>query len=239
MVAVGRSFTWVLPAGRRPTRQSGGPRTPAAPRPAASDLLACAFTVTLAFMHTVREYAYVPIRPRKELRQAREASLLSLRDLAERSGKSLSTIARIEAGVSSPSAKVLDELLHHCGRRLIVVPLDTPHQPEPESQMSPIIPPPAPTAYPNPRNDDPWDSDAVWWLMEKDPTWKRVPLFECLRRQPGRLKNDAHRVEAAAALARRYGVIQHEVYDAGLGRKVVRLIRTDPDAPDYPADRLP
>lgn len=184
----------------------------------------------------------VLIIPRKELRSAREASNLSLRDLAERSGKSLSTVARIESGLTSPSAKLLDELLHHCERRLAVIPLEVPSDPE-KTNMSVTVPaePSPPSEYPNPRGDDPWDSDAVWWLMSKPDAghWKRIPFFECLRRQPGRLENDADRVEAAAALARKYGVIQHQVYDRRRGKTIVRLIRTDAAAPEYPTDRLP
>ena len=61
--------------------------------------------------------------------------------------------------------------------------------------------------------------------------------MECLRRQPNRVKNQPQRVEEAAELARRHGVIQNSSYNANVGKSVVRLIRTDPGAPSYPAER--
>jgi len=94
-----------------------------------------------------------------------------------------------------------------------------------------------PTAYPNPRNDNPWDNDAVHWLLDKPDVaaaFKRVPLFECLRCQPGRVRNQPHRVEEAARLARRHGVVQRQELDERLGKRIVRLYRTDADRPRYP-----
>jgi hypothetical protein len=58
--------------------------------------------------------------------------------------------------------------------------------------------------------------------------------MECARRQPSRLKDDAPRVARAAELCRRHGVKQLEVDDSSLGKYVVRLQRTDGDAPKYP-----
>lgn len=101
--------------------------------------------------------------------------------------------------------------------------------------------PEPPTVYPNPRSDDPWDSDAIGYLLAQPQVahqWKRVPLFECLRRQANRMENDPQRVIAAAELARLHGVIQREIHDQRIGKHIVRLIRTDANAPRYPANRL-
>jgi len=97
-----------------------------------------------------------------------------------------------------------------------------------------------PSTYPNPRGDDPWDNDAVHYLLDQPDvaiSFKRGPLMECLRRQPNRLKNQPHRVQEAAEFARRHGVIQKPVYNAEIGKTTVRLIRTDPRAPKYPPTR--
>lgn len=94
-----------------------------------------------------------------------------------------------------------------------------------------------PTTYPNPRGDNHWDNDAVHWLLEKPDVaerFKRGPLMECLRRQPGRLRREPHRVEQAAELAKRHGVIQRREFDPKTGKDMVRLYRTDPDRPCYP-----
>ena len=93
-----------------------------------------------------------------------------------------------------------------------------------------------PTRYPNPRGDNPWDNDAVHWLLDKPDVaqrFKRGPLMECLRRQPARLRHQPHRVEEAADLARRHGVIQRREFDPGTGKTLVRLYRTDADRPRY------
>lgn len=96
-----------------------------------------------------------------------------------------------------------------------------------------------PSEFPNPRGDDPWDNDAICWLLlqEGGRGWTRQNLGECLRRQPNRLRNDAVNVERATSLARRHGVRQVEL---PFGRRtIVRLVRTDRNAPgDYPAERL-
>jgi hypothetical protein len=98
-----------------------------------------------------------------------------------------------------------------------------------------------PSAYPNPRGDDPWDNDAVHYLLDQfdvSASFTRGPLMECLRRQPNRVKNQPHRVAEAAELARRHGVIQKPLFDAEVGKTVVRLIRTDLGAPAYPSTRV-
>ncbi len=97
-----------------------------------------------------------------------------------------------------------------------------------------------PTTFSNPGDDDPWDNDAAHWLLTQSggKTWTLGVLFECLRQQPNRLRRDPQRVKAAAQLAKRHGVVQ-ERHRHG-SRTIVRLYRTDPDAPSYPlneADR--
>jgi hypothetical protein len=97
--------------------------------------------------------------------------------------------------------------------------------------------PTPPARYPNPRNDDPWDNDGVHWLLEHPgvaASRKRGPLLKCLRRQPGRARNEPDRVERTAAWAARHGVEQRNVYDAMIGKHIVRLIRHNPNAPHYP-----
>jgi DNA helicase IV len=94
--------------------------------------------------------------------------------------------------------------------------------------------PTPPSTYPNPRNDDPWDNDAVHWLLEQagGAQWTRGVLMECLRRQPNQMARNRRRVDDAARLARCHGVIQERT---PLGKRpVVRLYRTDPHAPPYP-----
>jgi hypothetical protein len=95
----------------------------------------------------------------------------------------------------------------------------------------------APVTYPNPRNDNPWDNDAVHWLLEHPGVaahFDRGDLFECARRQPKRLESDLDRVILAAHLCGRYGVEQVQVFDPKLGKSIWRLRRTDPAAPEYP-----
>ncbi len=114
------------------------------------------------------------------------------------------------------------------------------HRDEPTARVSrpssaPQAPPP--TRYPNPRNDDPWDNDAVHWLLEQPGVaehFTRGVLFECARRQPRRLQLDAARVGLARQLCRRHGVEQVLVFDVAKGKRIWRLRRTDRDAPAYP-----
>ncbi len=171
--------------------------------------------------------------PSEILTTARRAAGLSIRDLAELADRSVSTVSRIEAGAADPSATLLAELLERCGWQLTA----SPNDPKPLAQKKDHPMPTAPSTYPNPRNDDPWDNDTVHWLLEQPgvaAAWKRGPLFECLRRQPGRVRNEPHRVERAARLAAKYGVEQREVYDPTIGKQIVRLIRHDDKAPRYP-----
>lgn len=94
-----------------------------------------------------------------------------------------------------------------------------------------------PTTYPNPRNDDPWDNDAVHWLLDHPDVaanFTRHNLFECARRQPRRLQDDVDNVILAAKYCERYGVQQVQVFDSRIGKTVWRLRRTDQEAPEYP-----
>lgn len=84
--------------------------------------------------------------------------------------------------------------------------------------------------------DDPWDADAVRYLLGQSDvgTWTHGNLRECLRRQGNRMKRQPELVGEAARFARRHGVEQR---DGARGRGIlVRLYRTDPDAPEYLAD---
>lgn len=97
--------------------------------------------------------------------------------------------------------------------------------------------PPPPDTYPNPRNDDPWDNDAIHWLLEHEDVasaFTRHNLFECARRQPRRLEEDLDNVILAAKFCERHGVEQVEVLDQRIGKQIWRLRRTDADAPEYP-----
>lgn len=97
--------------------------------------------------------------------------------------------------------------------------------------------PTEPTTYPNPRGNNPWDNDSIHWLLEQPDVAGKFThgvLFECLRRQPNRLRNQPNRVAEAEALARRFGVEQRRVHDPVLGKDMIRLVRTDPEAPSYP-----
>ncbi len=91
----------------------------------------------------------------------------------------------------------------------------------------------------NSRNNDPWDHDAVCWMLEQlgpDTEWSYHNLFECGRRQASRLRSDLDRVVDAAHVCGRLGVEQlTDLFDQKRGKTVVRLRRTDPDAPEYPA----
>jgi len=97
-----------------------------------------------------------------------------------------------------------------------------------------------PNTYPNPRSDDAWDNDAVHWLLDQPGVgaeWTRGTLMEAARRQPKWTEQRPERVAAAEEVCRRYGVVQREVHDDRLGKTIVRLIRTDHEAPEYPPDR--
>jgi transcriptional regulator with XRE-family HTH domain len=54
----------------------------------------------------------------RTLREARQASGMSQRDLAARAGLPQSTVARIESGVVSPRLDTFERLLSLCGFRL-------------------------------------------------------------------------------------------------------------------------
>ena len=93
-----------------------------------------------------------------------------------------------------------------------------------------------PARDPDRPQDDPWDADAVRYLLAREGVadeWARGVLTECLRRTPKRVRDDADRVKKAAALAKKHGVRQEEE-PRGKGT-IVHLYRTDSEAPAYPA----
>lgn len=99
-----------------------------------------------------------------------------------------------------------------------------------------LVSPPTTYADRNARGDDPWDHDAVCWVLEQlgDSTWTHGVFFECARKQPNRKEKDLDRVIEAARICGSLGVEQLEIRDPKHGKMVVRLRRTDPDAPEYP-----
>ncbi len=56
-----------------------------------------------------------------------------------------------------------------------------------------------PSTYDNPREDDPWDNDAVQWLLLQPggSSCTRHNLAECLRHQPARVKKQPELVQRA------------------------------------------
>jgi hypothetical protein len=87
--------------------------------------------------------------------------------------------------------------------------------------------------------DDPWDADAVRYLLSQDGVaeeWAPGVLTECLRRASKRMRDDGDRVKKAGALAKTFGVEQR---DEARGKSTtVRLCRTDSAAPTYPASAV-
>ena len=97
--------------------------------------------------------------------------------------------------------------------------------------------PPTQYAESNDRGNDPWDHDAVCWMLDQlGPTteWTYHNLFECARKQHSRMEKDIDRVIAAANICGQLGVQQIELRDPKIGKLIVRLRRTDPQAPQYP-----
>lgn len=99
-----------------------------------------------------------------------------------------------------------------------------------------MVNPPTTYADNNERGDDPWDHDAVCWVLEQlgHSTWTHGVFFECARKQPNRKEKDLDRVIEAARICGSLGVKQLQIRDPNLGKMVVRLRRTDSDAPEYP-----
>ena len=100
-----------------------------------------------------------------------------------------------------------------------------------------MIDPPRTYSDTNDRANDPWDHDAVCWMVEQlgtDPGWTYHNLFECARKQRNRIANDLDRVIEAANICGRLGVQQIELQDHRIGKRIVRLRRTDDAAPAYP-----
>ena len=94
--------------------------------------------------------------------------------------------------------------------------------------------PTPPPRDPERPQDDPWDADAVRLLLGKPEgtQWTRGNLFECLREQGNRRKNQPEKVRQAADFAERYGVERHP----DPGGKTIHFFRTDSEAPrPYPS----
>lgn len=101
------------------------------------------------------------------------------------------------------------------------------------STSSGVVPPQVPSRDPERPQDDPWDANAVRYLLRQPERrgWTRGALMECLREQPNRRRKEPERVAEATRLAQRYGVERHP--DAG--GKTIHFFRTDRDAPrPYP-----
>jgi hypothetical protein len=78
--------------------------------------------------------------------------------------------------------------------------------------------------------DDPWDSDAVRYLLgfgDVRASWTRGTLMEHLRGQP---RLAPGRVEAAAKIALRHGVSRRSDPDG----TTLHFFRSDAEAPGYP-----
>ena len=167
----------------------------------------------------------------QELKRARQVSRLSPTQLARKVGRAPSTVTRIESGETQPTFELGVQLFDACGFRLVAEPTD------PNFELEQLPMPSEPTTYPNPRGNNPWDNDTVNWLFEQPGVAARCSigtLMECLRRQPGRVRNQPQRVADVETLARSFGVEQRKVHDASVGKDMVRLVRTDPGAPLYP-----
>lgn len=95
---------------------------------------------------------------------------------------------------------------------------------------APVVPP----RDPDRPQDDPWDANAVRYLLDtpEGGSWSRGTLMECLRGQRNRVERQPERVSAAAELASRYGVERR----ADPGGKTIHFFRSDADAPaTYPS----
>lgn len=98
--------------------------------------------------------------------------------------------------------------------------------------------PPTRYAKSNDRNNDAWDHDAVCWILDRlgpSTAWNYGAFFECARKQSNRKANDLDRVIEAARVCGSLGVDQLDVRDPNLGKDIVRLRRTDAEAPTYPS----
>ena len=105
-------------------------------------------------------------------------------------------------------------------------------------EWSIVTSPPTEYADANDRGNDPFDHDAVSWMLDQlgpATTWTYHNLFECSRKQPNRMGNDLDHVIEAANVCGRFGVKQIELRDPKIGKVIVRLRRTDAAAPEYPS----
>jgi len=93
--------------------------------------------------------------------------------------------------------------------------------------------PRVPARDPERPQDDPWDADAVRFLLGKPEggAWTRGDLMECLRKQGNRVRRQPDRVREATRLGDRYQVEQKP----DPGGKTVHFFRNDRGAPrPYP-----
>lgn len=98
---------------------------------------------------------------------------------------------------------------------------------------------PLPSRYPNDFGDDPWDNDAIHWLLDQPSVadeWSRQRLFEAMRRQKRLVDAEHPDIARAAKLAQRFGINQVTVSRSS--GTITRLHRTDPEAPQYPSHEL-
>lgn len=141
-------------------------------------------------------------------------------------------MSRAEDDHTDTGIHTYHQLAAACGAELALT--TTPHSGEAN--------PAPPTTYRTPAQVDPWDWDAICWILDHDRAlesgWTPHVLLACLRRQPHRVKTNRDQVERAAALARVLGVQQVECHDAKTGKTITRLVRTDEQAPNYPTNRV-
>lgn len=96
-----------------------------------------------------------------------------------------------------------------------------------------IIPAPPPRDPERPQ-DDPWDADAVRFLLNTPDgaAWRRGDLMECMREQRKRVECQPDRVAAAARIAAKFGIDRRP----DPGGKTIHFFRTDDGAPaPYPS----
>ena len=94
--------------------------------------------------------------------------------------------------------------------------------------------PKPPERDPDRPQDDPWDANAVRYLLDQPEGshWTRGNLMECMREQGNRMTSQPDKVREAADLAPSYGVERRP----DQGGKTIHFFRTDNAAPvPYPA----
>ena len=99
----------------------------------------------------------------------------------------------------------------------------------PTTDPPPGAVPPRDPAMPH---TDPWDADALRWLLDEErfQTFTATELLACLRRQPAMVKRNPERVDAARDLAWDCDVTVR----TDPGGHTLHLFRLDPGRPTYP-----